>query len=110
MLKVKDIKLAPEKYGTAYECVVTFQVGDQSYSTVTTKLTPEATREIVDLAVARASAMLVVTASDIAVAGEPLPTIDEEPEFAEAEPLIEPAAPPEWMQPLAPEPQPEEQF
>lgn len=108
MLKVKDIKLAPEAYGSAYECVITFQVGDHAYNTVKAKLTPEATREVVELAVGKATAMLVVTASEIAIAGEPIPLIDApteelDPEFAEVEPA--PFAPPE---PTAPKPLTEE--
>lgn len=83
MLKVMNITLAPEKYGEAYECVVGFQVGDASYNTVKIKLPPEATREIVDAAVAKAAAMMTVTDNNLLIAGEP-----------RAIPLVEEAAPP----------------
>lgn len=81
MLTVKNVSVATERYGDAYQATVAFQVGPQAYSTVDVKLTPEATREVVELMVAKATAMLTVVPSQIKIAGEPLPT----PEFAEVD-------------------------
>ncbi|WP_375249510.1 hypothetical protein [Sphingomonas sp.] len=88
MLKVKDITLATERYGDAYEGVVTFQVGDQNYNTVKVTLPPAATREIVDLALRGAIEVVATADTTVRVAGEPLPLraadpID--PKFAEVE-------------------------
>lgn len=81
MLTVKNVIVVTERYGDAYQATVAFQVGPQAYSTVDVKLTPEATREVVELMVAKATAMLTVVPSQIKIAGEPLPT----PEFAEVD-------------------------
>lgn len=96
MLIVKDISLATERYGDAYECVVGFQVGEHGYNTVKVKLPPAATREIVDLAVKHATATLAVVGANVPVAGEPLPLIepDSAPEFAEVD---EAPAPPAFL-------------
>lgn len=89
MLQVNNVVVASGPYGAGYEATVEFQVGDKSYSTVKVKLTPEATREIVEAIVAKASAMLVVVPTDIKIAGEPemIPLVDEPPapEFAEVD-------------------------
>lgn len=89
MLQVNNISVGSALYDAGYETTVEFQVGDKSYSTVKVKLTPEATREIVEAIVAKASAMLVVVPTNIKIAGEPfmVPLVDEAPapEFAEVE-------------------------
>lgn len=87
MLTVKNVSVATERYGAGYQATVTFQVGPQAYSSVELKLTPEATREVVELMVAKATAMLTVVPSEIRIAGEPAPA----PEFAEVDEA--PAAP-----------------
>jgi hypothetical protein len=94
MLVVKSVIVGTERYTDAYEATVSFQVGPQSYSTVAVKLTPEATREVVELAVAKAAAMLTVMPSEIRIAGEPIviPLVDEPaPEFAEVDDAPPPA-------------------
>lgn len=87
MLTVKTVHLEPEKYGTALQCAVTFQLGSLAYNTVKVPLSPEATREIVDLIIKQATQALTVTGSEIAIAGEPLalaePDVPEDPDFAE---------------------------
>lgn len=105
MLKVKQIDLGTERYGDGYECTVTFQAGEHIYNTVKAKLTPEATREVVELAISRATSMLTVETADVQIAGEfkPIPLIDEAPapEFAEVDeapaPVLTPE--PEWTPP-----------
>lgn len=116
MLKVKSVTLGPVKYGTDVETVITFQVGPQAYNTMTITLSHEATRELVNLAIAKATAQFTIASDGITVAGEPLPMVEEAPEFAEVDepaPLIAPSTPAEWMEPEAsptPEFKPEEQF
>ena len=68
MLSVRDIALATERYGDGYECTVTFQVGDASYNTVKVKLQPEATREIMDLVIQRATETMTIVSSTVRVA------------------------------------------
>ena len=86
MLKVNDISVARERHGDAYECVVSFQVGDMSYNTVKVKLPPDATREVVDMVIGKATETLTVVSSDIKVSGEfvEIPPIAD-PEFAEVD-------------------------
>ncbi|WP_156397752.1 hypothetical protein [Sphingomonas sp. Root50] len=96
---MKNVAIGTEKYGEGYECSVTFQIGDLSYNNVTVKLTPEATREVVEMAIARAAIMLAVVDTDVVIAGEfkPLPMIaqPEPPEFAEVDEYVAPAAAPD---------------
>lgn len=75
MLKVKDIVLV-DTYGKGFACTVKFQIGDLSYNTVAVPLPPDAVREIVSLAVERATVMLAVLPDDIRVEGDIPPLAD----------------------------------
>jgi hypothetical protein len=97
MLSVNNVTIdGNNRYGGAptFGVNVEFRVGDKSYNTVALKLTPEDAREIVELAIAKATAMLQVQPSEIRIEGEPLPLIDEalDPEFAEVEEYSPPIA------------------
>lgn len=105
MLTLKNVSIAAKNAYDAtptFGVTVQFQVGERAYSTVDLQLLPDAAREVVELAVSKAIAMLTVESSAIRIEGEPViiaPIAEPEPpEFAEVEECAPRALAPEEAQ------------
>ena len=86
MLKVRDVTISESYRGSGFACVVDFQIGPQSYNNVKVELLPEMAREVVELAIAKATGMLAADIGEIRIAGEPLPSVEADPAFVEVAP------------------------